>query len=55
MARKPDDAEAWRLLGETSLLSTRSSRAVEAYEKAVALRTGNLQVGCGVTGPEVAG
>eukprot|EP00798_Chlamydomonas_sp_ICE-L_P021866 gene21866-28898_t len=30
---RPQDAEAWRLLGETSLLSQRSPRAVEAYEK----------------------
>lgn len=36
--------EAWRLLGETTLLSQQASRSVTAYEKAVALSTDDLQV-----------
>ncbi len=42
---RPNDVEAWRLLGETSLLSQQSARSVEAYEKAVVLRSNDLQVG----------
>ncbi|MBZ5782370.1 hypothetical protein, partial [Klebsiella aerogenes] len=41
---KPQEVEAWRLLGETTLLAKQSSRAVAAYEQAVALRDGDLQV-----------
>lgn len=37
--REPSNLEAWRLLGETSLLSQQSKRAVQAYEKVVELRT----------------
>ncbi len=48
---RPSEPEAWRLLGETSLLAQQSNRAVAAYEKAVALQDGDLQVttvgGCG--------
>ena len=32
--RKPDDADAWRLLGETTLLSQEPSRSAKAYERA---------------------
>ncbi|KAG2438426.1 hypothetical protein HYH02_010881 [Chlamydomonas schloesseri] len=36
--RNPADSEAWRLLGESSLLSQQSRKAVPAFEKAVELR-----------------
>ncbi|GFR49540.1 hypothetical protein Agub_g11584 [Astrephomene gubernaculifera] len=36
--RTPDDAEAWRLLGESSLLSQQPRKAVPAFERAVELR-----------------
>ncbi|KAG2433688.1 hypothetical protein HXX76_008058 [Chlamydomonas incerta] len=36
--RNPTDSEAWRLLGESSLLSQQSRKAVPAFEKAVELR-----------------
>lgn len=39
-----DDFEAWRLLGETNLLSARPQRAIAAYEKAVALDANDQQV-----------
>jgi hypothetical protein len=41
---KPQEGEAWRLLGETSLLAQQSARSVAAYEQAVALKDGDLQV-----------
>ena len=34
---RPDDAEAWRLLGETRLLSTDAAKSAAAYERAIAL------------------
>jgi cytochrome c-type biogenesis protein CcmH/NrfG len=48
---RPQEAEAWRLLGETSLLAQQSARSVAAYESAVAIKDGDLQfttVGAGV-------
>ena len=48
VAVRPRDSEAWRLLGETTLLSQQAPRSVAAYEKAVALATDDLQV---ITGP----
>eukprot|EP00198_Chlamydomonas_reinhardtii_P013699 XP_001703036.1 predicted protein [Chlamydomonas reinhardtii] len=36
--RNPADSEAWRLLGESSLLSQQSRKAVPAFERAVELR-----------------
>ncbi|GLC45824.1 hypothetical protein PLESTB_001151600 [Pleodorina starrii] len=36
--RSPNDAEVWRLLGESSLLSQQPRKAVPAFERAVELR-----------------
>ncbi len=44
VAAKPGDVEAWRLLGETSLLSAKAGKAVQAYESAVGLRKEDLQI-----------
>jgi cytochrome c-type biogenesis protein CcmH/NrfG len=35
---KPDDAEAWRVLGEARLLNIDAKESVAAYEKALSLR-----------------
>jgi cytochrome c-type biogenesis protein CcmH/NrfG len=35
---KPDDAEAWRVLGEARLLNVDAKESVAAYEKALSLR-----------------
>ena len=44
VAARPKDAEAWRLLGETTLLSQQAPRSVVAYERAAALSNDDLQV-----------
>lgn len=41
---KPQEAEAWRLLGEASLLSQQSKRSVDAYQHAAELKQDNMQV-----------
>ncbi len=41
--RLPNDAEAWRLLGESSLLSQQPRKAVPAFERAVQLRVAQQQ------------
>eukprot|EP00877_Chromochloris_zofingiensis_P008322 jgi/Chrzof1/3743/Cz13g07090.t1 len=49
-----DDFEAWRLLGETNLLSARPQRAIAAYEKAVALDANDQQVLTGLVDAYIA-
>ena len=44
VAQRPDYLEAWRLLGEATLLQAQPARAVVAYEKAIALDKNNIQV-----------
>ncbi|KAF5829078.1 hypothetical protein DUNSADRAFT_16611 [Dunaliella salina] len=48
VARVPNDADAWRLLGETNLLSERSQPAVAAYKRAVQLRDNDMQIATGL-------
>lgn len=43
-AARPRDAEAWRLLGESSLLNADTSKSVAAYEKAIALSPDDQQI-----------
>uniref|UniRef100_A0A7S0X244 Uncharacterized protein n=1 Tax=Chlamydomonas leiostraca TaxID=1034604 RepID=A0A7S0X244_9CHLO len=52
--RDPKNADAWRLLGETSLLAEQSQRAVKAYEQAVALRGNDLQIATGLVDSYIA-
>ena len=54
VAARPKDAEAWRLLGETTLLSQQSQRAVAAYEKAAALSSDDIQVLTGLADAYIA-
>lgn len=55
VAAKPGDAEAWRLLGETTLLSQESGRSAAAYERAAELTgNGDLQVLTGLVDAYIA-
>lgn len=44
VAARPDYGDAWRLLGEASLLSGEAGRSVTAYEKALELAPGSQTV-----------
>jgi len=54
VARIPNDADAWRLLGETNLLSERSQPAVAAYKRAVQLRDNDMQIATGLVDAYIA-
>lgn len=54
VAARPNSAEAWRLLGETTLLSQQPARSVAAYEKAAALSSDDLQVLTGLADAYIA-
>ena len=54
VAARPKDAEAWRLLGETTLLSQQAGRSVAAYEKAAALSPEDIQVLTGLADAYIA-
>jgi Flp pilus assembly protein TadD len=52
---KPNDPEAWRLLGETTLLSQEPSRSARAYERAAKLtRDSDVQVLTGLVDAYIA-
>eukprot|EP00879_Flechtneria_rotunda_P026328 GHRR01028068.1.p1 GENE.GHRR01028068.1~~GHRR01028068.1.p1 ORF type:complete len:444 (+),score=218.28 GHRR01028068.1:833-2164(+) len=53
-AARPDDVEAWRLLGESRLLMADAAKSVAAYEKAVALSLDNQQIITGLVDAYVA-
>ncbi len=50
----PNNAEVYRLLGETTLLAQQPSRSVAAYEKAAALLSSDLQVLTGLADAYIA-
>ena len=54
VAARPNSSEAWRLLGETTLLSQQPARSVAAYEKAAALSSDDLQVLTGLADAYIA-
>ncbi|GAX74303.1 hypothetical protein CEUSTIGMA_g1752.t1 [Chlamydomonas eustigma] len=54
VAMRPRDGEAWRLLGETTLLSQQPARSTIAYEKAAALIPDDLQVLTGLADAYIA-
>jgi hypothetical protein len=43
-AARPDDVEAWRLLGESRLLSAEPAKSVAAYERAFSLAAADQSV-----------
>ncbi|WIA42438.1 hypothetical protein OEZ86_008435 [Tetradesmus obliquus] len=51
---KPDDAEAWRVLGEARLLNVDAKESVTAYEKALALRPNDQTIIAGLVDAYVA-
>ncbi|WIA22004.1 hypothetical protein OEZ85_004358 [Tetradesmus obliquus] len=51
---KPDDAEAWRVLGEARLLNVDAKESVAAYEKALALRPNDQTIIAGLVDAYVA-
>jgi Flp pilus assembly protein TadD len=53
-AAKPDDPEAWRLLGEVRLLAKDEPGAVTAYAKASALRPDDLKIATGLADAYIA-
>ncbi|KAL6758335.1 hypothetical protein V8C86DRAFT_2599960, partial [Haematococcus lacustris] len=48
VAQQPSSADAWRLLGETTLLGEQAKRAVSAFERADSLRPDDLQIATGL-------
>jgi Flp pilus assembly protein TadD len=54
VAMRPKDGEAWRLLGETTLLSQQPARSTIAYEKAAALIPNDLQILTGLADAYIA-
>jgi Flp pilus assembly protein TadD len=53
-AAKPDDAEAWRLLGEVRLLAKDEAGAVAAYTAASKLRPDDLKIATGLADAYIA-
>ncbi len=44
VAARPNDVEAWRLLGEAQLLNAQTGKSVAAFEKAATLKADDLQI-----------
>ncbi|KAF6263842.1 hypothetical protein COO60DRAFT_1698539 [Scenedesmus sp. NREL 46B-D3] len=53
-AAKPDDAEAWRVLGEARLLNVDAKESVAAYEKALTLRPNDQTIISGLVDAYIA-
>ncbi|KAG1679666.1 hypothetical protein FOA52_006183 [Chlamydomonas sp. UWO 241] len=52
--QQPDNGEAWRLLGETTLLMQQAGRSMAAYEQAAALQPNDIEVLAGFTDASIA-